>query len=93
MTGVLVWCFLVLVLMVVDAGVLEVRGVGVLAVVELGVVGLVWELGLELVVAEVMEVAGVELELKVELELELELQPIDPQSCGVKLYPKLHSIA
>ncbi len=85
MTGVLVWFFLVLVLMVVGAGVLEVRVVGVLAVVELGVVELVWELGLELVFAEVMEVAWV--------ELELELQPIDPQSCGVKLYPKLHSIA
>ncbi len=88
-TGVLVWFFLVLVLMVVGAGVLEVRVIGVLAVVELGVVELVWELGLELVFAEVMEVAWVELEL----ELELELQPIDPQSCGVKLYPKLHSIA
>lgn len=72
--------------MVVGAGVLEVRDVGVLAVddadvLELGVVEL--RLKLELAVDDVLEVAGVE----------LELQPIDPQSWGVKLYPKLHSTA
>lgn len=86
-TGVLLW-FLVLVLMVVGAGVLEVREVGVPAVddaafVELGAVEL--KMGLETVVDEVAEVAGA--------ELELEPQSIDPQSCGVKLYPKLHSTA
>ncbi|KAL9063872.1 MAG: hypothetical protein Q9161_009221 [Pseudevernia consocians] len=55
MTGVLLWCFLVLVLMVVGAGVLEVRDVGVLTVVVLGVVELVWELELELINAEVVK--------------------------------------
>ena len=101
-TGVLLW-FLVMVLMVVGAGVLEVREVDVPAVddagavelgavelgavelgaVELGAVEL--KMGLETVIDEVAEVAGA--------ELELEPQSIDPQSCGVKLYPKLHSTA
>lgn len=90
MTGVLLFCVLVLVLMVVGAGVLlEAGDVAVLAVDDAGVVELrvEVEMGLELVFDEAVDVAGVE------LELELELQPIDPQSCGVKLYPKLHSMA
>lgn len=90
MTGVLLFCVLVLVLMVVGAGVLlEAGDDAVLAVDDAGVVELrvEVEMGLELVFDEAVDVAGVE------LELELELQPIDPQSCGVKLYPKLHSMA
>lgn len=59
MTGVLLWCFLVLVLMVVGAGVLEVRDFGVLAIVVLAVMELVWELRLE---PEVFEIIGVKLE-------------------------------
>ena len=46
---------------------------------------------LEPVVDGLVEVARVE--LGPTLELEPEPQPIDPQSCGVKLYPKLHSTA
>ena len=84
MTGVLLLFFLVLVLvlMVVGAGVLlEVGDVVGLAVDDAGAVELRVELrlGLELVFDDAVDVAGVE------LELELELQPIDPQSCGVKL--------